>query len=216
LVLLIFLSSNFICYSCEKLSLGDKVNADDIAIIETIQTDDADRLKQLALQYSADNNPEKSVTYILEYVNTTGDLSFINDHVFSNIKTTSEYLEMKQRFDPEFSFLGILYLFAGFLGFFIFMILGFKKDVDRVSTLLIGFFILFHSLFLLHFLLYVINIQLHLSHTLFISTTFSFLYGPLLYFYFKRTIFNYKFKWKDALHLIPSLLLLIYIFQTPQ
>jgi len=148
---------------------------------------------------------------MIEYVNATGDFSFINDHVFSNISNTVEYLEVKKRFDSEFSVLGILYLFAGFLGFFIFMILSFKRDVDRVSTLLIGFFILFHSLFLLHFLLYVMNFQFHLPHTLFISTTFSFLYGPLLYFYFKRTIFNYKFKWRDALHLIPSMLLLFYI-----
>lgn len=43
------------------------------------------------------------------------------------------------------------------------------------------------------------------------STTFSFLYGPLLYFYFKRVNFNYKFKITDTLHLIPSIILLAFI-----
>jgi len=165
----------------------------------------------LALAHSKNNQPEKATNYILEYVGATGDLSIINDHLFENIKDSEIYLKTKNKYSTKFSFLSLLYLFAGFLGFFIFLVLSFKKEVDRTSTLLIGLFILFHSLFILHLCLYVTNYQYQVPHTLFISTTFSFLYGPLLYFYFKRTIFNYDFKWIDGLHLIPSVLLLIYI-----
>ncbi len=163
------------------------------------------------MEFSKDNQPEKATDYILQYVSATSDLSFINDHLFENIKDSQAYMKIKDKYSTSFSFLSLLYVFAGFLGFFIFLVLNFKRDVDRTSTLLIGLFILFHSLFILHLSLYVTNYQYQLPHALFISTTFSFLYGPLLYFYFKRTIFNYDFRWIDGLHLIPSVLLLLYI-----
>lgn len=172
---------------------------------------DTEMLKQSALHYSEANNPEKATEYILKYIEATKDISFINDHLFHGIKNSSEYLEIKNRFKPDINILSLIYLFAGFLGFFIFIVLGFKKGVDRVSTLLIGFFVLFHSVFLLHFNLYVTNAQYYFPHSLFVSTTFSFLYGPLLYFYFRRTIFGHDFKKIDLLHLVPSLALLLYI-----
>lgn len=43
------------------------------------------------------------------------------------------------------------------------------------------------------------------------STGFSFLYGPLLYLYFKRITLSYKFKKADLLHLLPTILFLIYL-----
>lgn len=179
--------------------------------IALAQTDSITQLKEKALLYSANNKPEDATTYILKYVNATGDLSIINDHVFENIIYSEDYLNIKNRFRANLNPISILYLFAGFLGFFVFVVLMFKKEVDRVSTLLIGLFILFHSLFLLHFILYVINVEYQLPHSLYISTTFSFLYGPLLYFYFKRIIFDYKFRWIDSAHLIPSIFLFLYI-----
>tara|TARA_Y100000815_G_scaffold273792_1_gene306026 strand:+ start:15 stop:965 length:951 start_codon:yes stop_codon:yes gene_type:complete len=48
-------------------------------------------------------------------------------------------------------------------------------------------------------------------HSFYISTPFSFLYGPLLYFYFKRVVENYKISLKDAVHLIPTILLIIWL-----
>jgi AraC-like DNA-binding protein len=44
------------------------------------------------------------------------------------------------------------------------------------------------------------------------STVFAFLYGPLIYFYFKMTDKDYQLKWTDGLHFLPALILLIYIF----
>lgn len=197
------------CFSLEKelfeIEDSDKVYA------FLIQNEGVHDLKELALEHSRNNQPETAADYILEYVSATADLSFINDHLFENIKDSEAYMNIKDKYSTNFSFFSILYVFAGFLGFFIFLVLSFKKDVDRTSTLLIGLFILFHSLFILHLSLYVTNYQYHVPHALFISTTFSFLYGPLLYFYFKRTIFNYNFRWVDGLHLIPSVLLLFYI-----
>ncbi len=177
-----------------------------------VQEANAQDLKNLALEYSRKGDADLAVTYILKYVNETSDLSFINDHVFESIKSTNQYIAIKQRFSPKLNILSSLYIFAGFLGFFVFVALSIKKDVDRTSAMLMGLFVLFHSFFILHLSLYVINFQYEVPHALFVSTTFSFLYGPFLYFYFKRVIFNYKFKWIDTLHLIPSLLLFFYLF----
>lgn len=167
--------------------------------------------KDIALLNSQLENAEQAMYYARKYIGATTDLSFLNDHVFENIKDTDQYQELKQKYSAKFSGWSILYLYTGFLGIFIFIVLNLKRNIDKIGVLLISSFVLFHSLFILHLTLYIINFQYHLPHTLFISTTFSFLYGPLLYFYFKRVTYNYKFRWIDTLHLIPSILLLIYI-----
>jgi AraC-like DNA-binding protein len=91
------------------------------------------------------------------------------------------------------------------------VILNLKKGVNRVSTFLMSLFVLLNALFILHLSLYLINSQYYFPNTLLFSTVFTFLYGPLIYFYFKITAINYKLKWTDTLHLIPALVLLIYI-----
>lgn len=183
----------------------------DVNEVLNMSQDSIEAFKTHAISFANDNEPEIASEYILKYIGATTDLSILNDHLFANIKDSVAYQNIKEQYTPEFTFLSVLYLYAGFLGFYIFLILVLKKKVDRKGNLLIGLFVLFHSLFILHLSLYVINYQYHLPHSLFISTTFSFLYGPLLYFYFKRVTFNYKFRWWDSLHLIPSIVLLAYI-----
>lgn len=180
----------------------------DINEILNSPKDSIEAFKLHAIEFAQQNEPEIAVEYILKYMGATTDLSILNDHLFENIKDSESYQSIKKLYTPTVTFLSVLYLCAGFLGFYIFILLNFKRGVDRVGNLLISLFIVFHSLFILHLSLYVINYQYHLPHTLFLSTTFSFLYGPLLYFYFKRITFNYKFRKRDFLHLVPSLVLL--------
>ncbi len=167
--------------------------------------------KKKAIHFSQLKETEKAIVYINQYIAATGDMSILNDHLFSPISETTVYQDYKSKYTVKFSFISLVYFYAGFLGLFIFVILNLKKSIDKTSTFLISLFVLFNSLFILHLSLYRINFQYYLPHTLFASTTFSFLYGPLLYFYFKRIIYGYKFKLIDALHLLPSLALLIYI-----
>lgn len=173
--------------------------------------DSITQFKQLAIGHSVKKESEEAVIYIVKYISATADMSILNDHLFDSIKDTAPYQSLIAQYKPKLGPLSIIYLYAGFVGIFLFVVLLFKRSTDRLSTVLIGLFVLFHSLFILHLSLYVVNYQYYLPHTLFMSTTFSFLYGPLLYFYFKRTIYQYKFNWTDLLHLIPSLLLLVYI-----
>lgn len=174
-------------------------------------SDSIQAFKEHAISFAKKNEAEIASEYILKYIGATADLSILNDHLFASIKDTPSYTSIKKQYLPKVTFLSVLYVYAGFLGFYIFLILNLKRGADRIGNLLISLFILFHSLFILHLSLYILNYQYHLPHSLFISTTFSFLYGPLLYFYFKRITFNYTLKWLDLIHLIPSVVLLIYI-----
>lgn len=178
----------------------------------SIENDSIQAFKNLAIRYANDNNPDTAIIYISKYLSATGDMSLLNDHLFSTIINSENYIEFKNQYTAKFSFVSILYFFAGFLGLFMFFLLNIKGNSDRLGTFLISLFVLFHSLFITHLSLYVINYQYYAPHFLFVSTTFSFLYGPLLYFYFKRVSVNYNFKWYDALHLVPSALLFVYIF----
>ena len=173
--------------------------------------DSPDIYKELAIEFAANSEAEKAVENIINYVSSTGDLSIINDHVFENIQYSRAYVEFKERYETSLTPMSFLYLYAGFLGFYIFLVLITRRETDKLSTMFIGLFVLFHSLFILHLSLYVINYQYYIPHALFASTTFSFLYGPLLYFYFKRITHNYKMRWRDVLHLVPSGILLFYI-----
>ena len=43
------------------------------------------------------------------------------------------------------------------------------------------------------------------------SITFSFLYGPIIYFYYKKIVLKYKFRWIDILHIIPTVAIFIFV-----
>jgi len=175
-------------------------------------TDSIQEYRELAIEFAKKSQAKESTGYIIKYISATSDISFIDDHLFRDIENSTEYRALKEKYCLKVGVLGFFYFCAGLLGIFVFVILNLKKNRDRTGSFLISLFVLFHSVFILHTALYVMKLQYYLPHTLFISTTFSFLYGPLLYFYFKRTIYNYKFKWHDLLHFLPSVVLLIYIF----
>ncbi|MEZ4797526.1 MAG: AraC family transcriptional regulator [Flavobacteriaceae bacterium] len=213
-----FLSVNVNAFT-ERLENMHNIETRNIVIMDsgihniTLSVNDSlQYFKERAIIYAKDNNVEASIVFIKKFIVATGDLSIINDHLFSSISSSPVYKEFKDKYIPKISFISIFYVFSGFLGIFMFFLLNIKRNNDKLGTLLISLFVLFHSLFIIHLSLYVINYQYYAPHFLFVSTTFSFLYGPLLYFYFKRQSINYKFKWIDVLHLIPSILLFAYIF----
>ncbi len=168
--------------------------------------------RQLAKVYSDSMIADKAVYYTEEYIRLTADLSIINDHFFYSIKDTDLYLNFKNRYGPHFNFLSLFYLFSGFLGLFIVVMLNLKKGINRKSTFLMSLFVLFHSLFIIHLSLYLTNYHYYFPHTLLLSTAFTLFYGPLIYFYFKITVTSYKLKWINSLHLLPAVILLTFLF----
>lgn len=171
-------------------------------------------LKKVAISYSALNEASKSVSYIEEFLKQDFDTSILSDNDFDTIRVSEEFSGVTENFEPNFNFWSLLYLYVALIGFYIAAIIHFNKKVSAVSRLLISGFIFIHSFFILHICLYSTNLHFEYPHSYRMSTAFSFLYGPLLYFYFKKITQQYSFQKKDLLHLIPTFLLIIYLFPT--
>lgn len=168
-------------------------------------------LKKIAFCYAALDNPTQSVRHVEKYLMAEFDTSILTNNALDPIKTSRKYKAIVKKYTPSFSILSFIYLYVALIGFFVAITLNLNRKTDTISKMLIGAFVFVHSFFILHICLNITNYQYEYPHTYLMSTSFSFLYGPLLYFYFKRVIQQYRFKKIDALHLIPTALFLIYI-----
>lgn len=168
-------------------------------------------LKKIALSHAALYNPTESINYIEEYLSYDFKPSFLMNNGFSSIQNEKEFTDLSDKYVPKFTIWSFMYLYVALIGFYIAAILNFNKKVDAVARALISSFIFIHSVFILHIYLNMTNYQYQFPHSYRMSTGFSFLYGPLLYLYFKRITLGYKFKKIDLLHLLPTLLFLIYL-----
>lgn len=182
--------------------------------LSTEENDEAIILKRVAQSYSALNDPKNSTDFIEVYLKTDFNTDVFADSRFDNIRNTPEFIQVSEKYTPKSSIWSFMYLYVALIGFYVSVILLFNKRVDRIAKILISSFIFIHSFFILHICLNITNYQYRFPHSYLMSTCFSFLYGPLLYFYFKRITRHYQFKGKDLLHLLPTALFLIYIFPT--
>ena len=137
------------------------------------------------------------------------EVGFIDSGHFTNFKDSDEFAPLFKKYSLNFSWLYFFYLFSSLIGFFIFILLLLKKEKDKVATVLMGAFIFINALFIFQIFLFLSNLKFRTPHILYLSSVTIYLYGPLIYFYFKRSILNYKFKKLDLLHLAPTILILI-------
>jgi AraC-like DNA-binding protein len=156
-----------------------------------------------------DGQFELAVENIKSYIIETGDFSILERDVYIDLSNEPSFKVLVDKYLPKFSIGTFFYFYVGLIGFFIAFILNLRRKTDRVANGLIGLFVFMHSFFLIHVSLYLANYTYYEPHTLSMSTIFSFLYGPVLYFYFKRVSDNYKFKKTDLLHLIPTVIFII-------
>lgn len=196
----------FFCVVCFKVDASD-----DHSWSKKVQHDSILDFRKYAEIYADSVYPEKALYYAKKYIRKTHDLSLINDHFFKKIAHTDTYQNFKVRYQPSFSFLALLYLFSGFLGLFLCLILNIKRDIKRSGNLLMSLFLMLHSLFIIHLSIYLINCQYLFPNTLLASTTFTFLYGPLMYLYFKTIISGYTLRIRDICHFIPAVVMLLYL-----
>ena len=182
--------------------------------LSTEKNEKAIILKRVAQSYSALNDPKNSMDFIEVYLKADFNTDVFADSWFDNIRDTPEFIQVSEKYTPKFSFWSFMYLYVALIGFYISVIIHFNKRVDKIAKILISSFIFIHSFFILHICLNITNYQYRFPHSYLMSTCFSFLYGPLLFFYFKRITMHYQFKVKDLLHLLPTALFLIYIFPT--
>ncbi len=171
-------------------------------------------LKRVAQSYSALNDAKNSTEFIETYLRSNFNTDVFADSWFDNIRDTPEFIQVSEKYTPKFSIWSFMYLYVALIGFYVSVIIHFNRKVDKIAKILISSFIFIHSFFILHICLNITNYHYRFPHSYLMSTCFSFLYGPLLYFYFKRITKQYQFKRKDLLHLIPTALFLIYILPT--
>ena len=167
-------------------------------------------LKNIAVSYAYLNDTQNAVNYLERYIKNAHNIDILNNSAFENINSSKEYQYVIKKYKPQLNGWILFFFATGLIGIFVAIVLNLRKKGDLVANILISLFVLFHSFFMIHLSLYLSNFTYNFPHSLYITASFSFLYGPLLYFYFKRISEKYKFKVIDLLHLLPSLILFLY------
>ncbi len=181
-------------------------------VLEQKLADSVGIFKELSFAYAKSDAPDEACVYIEKYIKSSLDVAFINHSYFNQIGGTQSYQLLSNKYVKKFDSWSIFCFYVAFVGFFLSFVLNFRRRSDKVANFLMSAFVLLHSCFMIHIGLFFMNYQYYLPHTLYLFTTFSFLYGPLIYFYFKRVTYQYKFKYRDALHLLPTLVLIVLLF----
>lgn len=179
--------------------------------LEREGVDKSNFLKKLALSQAGLGNNTKSIEYLESYLLLDFNPNFLNHEGFDQIRDSEEFNNAVDKYSPSISFWSFFYLFIAFVGFYTVLMLNFNKKIRLNARLLVSGFIFIHSFFMFHIGLVISNYQFEYPHSYLMSTCFSFLYGPLLFLYFKKIVHNHSFKKIDLLHLIPTILFLIYI-----
>ena len=165
--------------------------------------------KKEAILAADQRNVVKAAYFVEEYIRYSAELSFLETSNFKPLQHTPEFKKLRKKYAFNFNWLHFFYLFSALSGFFIGLMIFLKKGNDKISAVLISLFVLMHSIFIFHIFLHNTNLKYQVPHILNMSTIFSFLYGPLLYFYFKRVALKYEFNKWDLLHLLPTLVIVV-------
>lgn len=168
-------------------------------------------LKKLSLSEAAIHKPEESVAYIYDYFRIEFHPNFLSHEGFDEIRETKEFTKLSGAVLPKISAWSILYFFVSIIGFYVMFVLLFNKSIDLQARVLISLFVFIHSLFILNICVNNTNYVFEFPHTYLMSTWSSFLYGPLLFLYFRRVSKSSELKFSDLWHFLPTLGLVIYM-----
>lgn len=180
-------------------------------VIKTGKELSGEDLKTEAIYYAYLGNSKKAIEYAERYIKEAHDITILSHDSFLEIRNSEGYKRLAGQYLPKTNFWLLFFFACGLVGLFLSVVLNLRRKGDTIGNVLISAFVLFHSLFMIHLCIYLSRNNYSLPHTLYFSTSFSFLYGPLLYFYFKRISDKYRFKLLDLLHLVPSILLFLYL-----
>ena len=164
--------------------------------------------KELAYKYARNNEVEKASFYANKYIKMSYELNFIHTSEFAAVKNAAPFQKLIKKYRINFTWYNLFYLFSSLIGFFIAIIMNFKRNKNKSAIIFISAFVLVRSLFILHLFLYDSNLKFRFPHVLFMSTVLVFVDGPLLYFYFKSITKKYVFQKLHLLHLIPTIVII--------
>ncbi len=169
-------------------------------------------LKDLAIGSMYNGDKEKAVEFIGAYIRQEYDATILYDQTFSSLKEMKAFKDLEKTYLFEINGWILFFFATGLIGIFLSVVINLRKKGDALGNLMMGLFIFFHSCFIIHLCMFLSKSNFGYPHSLYLSTSFSFLYGPLLYFYYRRVTEKYQFKKTDLLHLVPSLALFVYLF----
>lgn len=192
------------------LTQQDTLNANN-TVVDNGKVLSGQDLKTEAIYRAYLGNDKKAIELAERYIKSVHDVSILSHDSFLEIKDTEGYKRLANAYLPKTNIWLLFFFACGLIGLFLSVVINLRRKGDLIGNLLISAFVLFHSLFMIHLCIYLSRNNYNLPHTLYFTTSFSFLYGPLLYFYIKRISEKYKFKLIDLLHLIPSVLLFFYL-----
>ncbi len=179
--------------------------------LDTIQHEKIKILKKLALSEAAMEHPSKSVSYLHEYLQLEFRPSFLLHEGFDSIRGTDEFSSVSEQVIPKINIWALLYFFVALIGFYVMGMLVLNKKIDIHARIIIALFVFIHSLFILNISINRANFLFEIPHSYLMSTWSSFLYGPLLFLYFRRVSQRHRLNWEDFWHFLPTLLLIGYL-----
>ena len=168
-------------------------------------------LKKLALSEAALDHPQESISYIYDYFEIDFHPTFLLHEDFDGIRDETEFVKLSGTVLPKLTVWSIFYFFVSLIGFYVTFVLLINKKIDLQARGLIALFVFIHSLFILNICANQTNYVFEFPHTYLMSTWSSFLYGPLLFLYFKRVSKSTDLNKKDYWHLLPTVVLTIYL-----
>ncbi len=168
--------------------------------------------KNLALLNAKLNQPENAMLYTERYIKGALDFDILKDSAFDTIKTSDEYQELADKYCKKVDVITFLFFYAALIGFFFMVIINLSRKANRYAKLFISGFVGVHCLFILEFVMFLSNFRYEFPHVYLMAASTALLYGPLLYFYFKSVTHNYRFQYKDMLHFVPNIILLVYLY----
>lgn len=171
-------------------------------------------LKKLALSEAALDQPSKSITYIYDYFKIDFQPTFLLHEDFDGIRANENFSKLSGTVLPKITVWSTFYFFVSLVGFYVTFVLLINKKIDKQARILISTFVFIHSLFILNICVNQTNYVFEFPHTYLMSTWSSFLYGPLLFLYFKRVSKSIDLGKQDLLHFAPTLILTIYLMFT--
>jgi len=199
-------------FEIQKYTDKDLVQNSIVKYNEALQEQSPDSVqlfKNLALSNAAIGDGAQSVFYAEKYIANSVDFSILEDISLIRVENSKEYIDLKETYEPKMNVFVFLYIYVAFIGFYFAFTINFKKRVDKTAIRLVSGFIFIHSIFILEFIFFISNYRYKFPHILLISSLGAMLYGPLLYFYFKRITQNYRFRLADLLHLLPTAIMLV-------
>ncbi|SDQ05606.1 helix-turn-helix transcriptional regulator [Flagellimonas zhangzhouensis] len=185
---------------------------------ESLDVEDQDQkihiIKKLALSQAALNDSERALSSIYDYFEIDFHPTFLLHEGFDSIRTNEEFKILSGTVIPKITAWSVFYFFVSLVGFYIALFLLISKKIDKQARFLISIFIFIHSLFILNICVNQTNYVFQYPHTYLMSTWSSFMYGPLLYLYFRRVSNSRALHKKDLLHFLPTLILMVYMIFT--